>query len=248
MKFLFSIVDWYALAPGLDQKSAWLKWAQDEQALIQADAILPKCKHLPMMQARRLMLGCRYAVECGLELLKKNTDIDAVVFSNRHSELERNYNILQALVQNMDVSPTDFAMSVHNAAAGTLSIIEKKYIPMSAISAGEDSFLQAFFEVHSLFNKGYHRVLLLDFEGRIPDYYKKILHENDVHQPYAISLVLEKGEGWQCCLEQLQSLSHNKQMRLPKSIMFLHALLSNKQNFKILGLNQNWYWKRTESY
>lgn len=48
-----------------------------------------------MMTARRLNSGSKLAVDCGLSMLRKHA-IDAVVYTSRHGELERNYRILHA--------------------------------------------------------------------------------------------------------------------------------------------------------
>lgn len=96
---------------------------------------------LPMMTARRLNSGSKLAVDCGLAMLRKHA-IDAVVYTSRHGELERNYRILHALATDQAVSPTDFAMSVHNSAVGNLTIAARQPIVSSSISAGQDTFQQ----------------------------------------------------------------------------------------------------------
>ena len=254
MKFSFFIDDWYALAPGLDCNEAWYAWAEQESICIQTDEPLIKCKHMPMMQARRLMSGCRYAVECGLELWGRNTSVNAVVFSSQHSELERNFNILQAIVQDSEVSPTDFAMSVHNAAAGTLSIIAKTHVPMSAVSAGADTFLQALVEVQTLFAKGYDRVLLVDFDGNIPGYYKKYLGE--VRFPYVAGFVLTPDKQWLCNtkdtkiqraeVQQVHTETSAKDgdVFIPDSLKFLHLILRREETFTLIGMRQLWCWEK----
>lgn len=78
-----------------------------------------------MMTARRLSSGSKLAVECGLAMLRRH-EIDAVLYTSRHGELERNYRILHALAMEQAISPTDFALSVHNSAVGNLTIAAKK--------------------------------------------------------------------------------------------------------------------------
>lgn len=48
-----------------------------------------------MMTARRLSSGSKLAVDCGLAMLRRH-DINAVLYTSRHGELERNYRILHA--------------------------------------------------------------------------------------------------------------------------------------------------------
>ncbi len=115
-----------------------------------------------MMTARRLSSGSKLAVECGLSMLQKHA-IDAVLYTSRHGELERNYRILEALATNQAVSPTDFALSVHNSAVGNLTIAAKQPVVSSSLAAGKDTFQQGLCEVISLLQAGYQRVLMVDF-------------------------------------------------------------------------------------
>ncbi len=95
-------------------------------------------------------------------MLRKHA-IDAVVYTSRHGKLERNYRILHALATDQAVSPTDFAMSVHNSAVGNLTIAARQPIVSSSLSAGLDTFQQGLCEVLCLLQAGYSRVLLVDY-------------------------------------------------------------------------------------
>ncbi len=68
------------------------------------------------------------------------------------------------------VSPTDFAMSVHNSAVGNLTIAARQPVVSSSVSAGMDTFQQSLCDVLSLLHAGYSRVLLVDFDGLLPDF------------------------------------------------------------------------------
>jgi hypothetical protein len=103
MKFTINIIDWQAMAPGLSDTTQWLAWAQQPYA-IDPSAPQAKLTELPMMTARRLSSGSKLAVECGLALLRRH-EIDAVLYTSRHGELERNFRILQALQHNKPFLP-----------------------------------------------------------------------------------------------------------------------------------------------
>lgn len=122
------------------------------------------------MTARRLSSGSKLAVECGLAMLRRHA-IDAVLYTSRHGELERNYRILHALATEQPISPTDFALSVHNSAVGNLTIAAKKPIVSSSLSAGKDTFQQGLCEVMGLLQAGYQRVLMVDLDGFLPEFY-----------------------------------------------------------------------------
>lgn len=242
MGFSIDIVDWCALAPGLDCKEQWVKWSHSPVQSIDSQAQLPKCSQLPMMMARRLNSGSRLAVDCGLALYRTHHEIDAIVFSSRHGELERNYRLLSELATHTAVSPTNFTMSVHNSAVGSLAVIAKSTIVTSSVSAGEDSFQQGLFEVLSLLYSGCESVLYVDFDGNLPDVYHSKLPENSILPPYACAFVIKKGSTMECTAQPLKEKYLNNSA-LPQSLRFLHGLLTEEKQFTVMGGTHSWSWQ-----
>ncbi|OON40747.1 beta-ketoacyl synthase [Izhakiella australiensis] len=239
MKLAFRLLDWQASAPGLATAGDWAEWAR-QAATIDATQPLAKSQHLPMMTARRLNSGSRAAVDCAMALLARNQP-QAAVFTSRHGELERNLRILTALAQQQPLSPTDFTMSVHNAAAGSLTLAAKAPLITSSLAAGIDSFQQGLVEVATLHCAGYQQVMLVDFDGAIPDCYHPWLPENTPTWPYAVALLLTAGDQWQCRALPAQS---EKQEALPQSLQFLHHLLAESEHFTLAGDRLSWQWDR----
>lgn len=242
MRFSIDILDRTALAPGLTTTEEWLAWSRQSAPVISAAHPLPECSELPMMMARRLNSGSRLAVNCGLEMLRKHPSVDAIVFSSRHGELERNYRILSELATKKPASPTNFTMSVHNAAVGTLAIIAKSTVPTSSVSAGKESFQQGLFEVLSLLHGGHKCVLFVDFDGAIPDVYQPVLPDGTPFPPYACALVLTKGTQWSCTAQPVVPAS-SEQSNLPQSLQFLNGLLNAQNQFHVTGDTHRWNWQ-----
>lgn len=239
MKLAFNIVDWQASAPGLSESDAWQAWGKT-CADIDITAPLAKSRHLPMMTARRLASGSRLAVDCALAILSRQ-NVDALVFSSRHGELERNFRILTALAERESLSPTDFAMSVHNSAVGNTTIAAQQALVSSSVSAGYDSFAQALIEVASLHHAGYQRVLLVDFDGLIPAFYHAHLEGEAVNMPFAVGLLLESGSQIRC--ETVPCRISEPQV-LPQGLAFMHGWLSEQQTFTVPGERLAWHWSR----
>ena len=239
MKFALNIIDWQARAPGLSDAAQWQAWSQGSLALDPA-APLAKLTELPMMTARRLSSGSKLAVECGLAMLRRHA-IDAVVYTSRHGELERNYRILHALATEQAVSPTDFAMSVHNSAVGNLTIVASQPIVSSSLSAGLDTFQQGLCEVLSLLQAGYSRILLVDFDGALPDFYHPALPAAMPTWPYALALVIEAGEALHCAT---RSGGSGEEPALPQSLLFLQSYLRQERDFVVPGERLLWHWTR----
>lgn len=184
------------MAPWLSETEQWHEWSRLSHA-IDPTAPLAKLNELPMMTARRLSSGSKLAVDCGLAMLRRH-DINAVLYTSRHGELERNYRILHATATGQALSPTDFALSVHNSAVGNLTIAAKKPIASSSLSAGRDTFQQGLCEVIGLLQAGYQRVLMVDFDGFLPEFYHPQLPPDMPTWPFAVALVIESGDSWQC--------------------------------------------------
>ncbi|AUG98803.1 beta-ketoacyl synthase chain length factor [Pectobacteriaceae bacterium CE70] len=239
MRLAFTLLDWQAGAPGLDDIADWQYWSKQPGAVINVDQPLAKCRQLPMMMARRLSSGSRLAVDCGLALLRRQV-VDAIVFTSRHGELERNLRILLALSRNENLSPTDFAMSVHNAAVGSLTIAAAAALVSTSLAAGMDSFQQGMVEVAALHSAGYNNILLVDFDGVIPEFYHQHIPVQMPRYPYAVALLLGPGEEIRC--KSMPAVGHDEP-NLPQSLQFLHAVLAQKPGFLIRGERLNWLWE-----
>ena len=239
MTFAFNIVDWQAFAPGVSGTEQWQRWSQHLHA-IDPTAAPAKLSELPMMTARRLSSGSKLAVECGLAMLRRH-QIDAILYTSRHGELERNYRILHALATQQAISPTDFALSVHNSAVGNLTIAAQRPIVSSSLSAGRDTFQQGLCEVMCLLQAGYQRVLMVDFDGYLPEFYHSQLSPAMPTWPYVLALVMEAGEALRCVTRRSEPSAETE---LPQSLLFLQHYLQDSPAFTLPGERVQWQWSR----
>lgn len=239
MKFALNIVDWQGRAPGMSEATQWRQWSRHPHAF---DPSAPQAKltELPMMTARRLSSGSKLAVECGLAMLRRH-QIDAILYTSRHGELERNYRILHALATQQAISPTDFALSVHNSAVGNLTIAAQRTIVSSSLSAGRDTFQQGLCEVMCLLQAGYQRVLMVDFDGYLPEFYHPQLSPEMPTWPYALALVIEAGTALRCVTRRGET---SAETALPQSLLFLQHYLQDSPAFTLPGERVQWQWSR----
>lgn len=234
--FSFSIQNWFALSSGLSSKEDWKSWSTQSNHNWQLP--IPKSTKLPIMQARRMSQSSRLAVEVGLELINHNFP-DSAIFTSQHGELERTYKILSTINQNSDVSPTDFALSVHNTSSGLLSIIANMPIPITSLSSHNDSFQQGLIEAYSILRNENKKILLLDFEGIIPSIYQSQIKQ--MIPAYAVGFILTRGD--EINFQSIEKTSDTYHSDYPQSLAFLHAYLSKQPQFILQGNNQNWQWK-----
>ena len=72
--------------------------------------------------------------------------------------------ILDAISAGEPPSPTDFMMSVHNAAAGMFTIEGRVHAPASSVGAGAESFHMALVEAAGMLADGMDCVAVVDFD------------------------------------------------------------------------------------
>lgn len=236
MHYSIDIINWFALAPGLNSQSDWQNWANQNNNTIQGE--LTKSQKIPMMSARRMSVPSRLAVETGLTLAEHQPD--AAVFISRHGELERTYKIITNLTQHTDISPTDFAMSVHNTAAGLFTITAKNTLPITSLAAGCDGFQQGLIEAQAILSAGSKTVLLIDFDGFVPEAYHAT--QDSAHQvaSYAVGFLLKKGKLLSC--QSIETTEQTVAANLPQSLLFLKHWLNKTPDFAIKGFQHYWQW------
>ena len=217
----------------------------------------PKAEKIPMMTARRLSIGCRMAVDVGSLLLEQHPDIEAVIYSSRSGEIEHNFKILDAVTSGNDCSPTDFSMSVHNCGVGNFTILNKAKIPSTSISSGKDTFMQALTEAYAMLKTSYKKVLLVDYEVTIPEFYTGYLREYTPNFPYAIGLVLTLGDMLKITCQpepaihntadkdtdpysRTDNSSSDDSFEYPQVIDFLKNYVRKVPSFTLEGQNCSW--------
>lgn len=243
MKLSFSTAGCTALYPGAGSEADTFL----ADGRVDPTAALPKCRRIPVMTARRLTAGNKLALECALSLLDQAQPA-ALLFASRHSELEHNYHILKALAARQDVSPTDFTMSVHNSAAGSLTILKKLPIVSSAVSAGADSFAALLTDACAMLQDGLPGVLAVCFDSIIPDFYQPYLAEGAVTWPHAAAVMLTKGREWTVELRPAEDQAIPETAEsVPMALQFYRQLTCRQSNFTLRGQRFNLHCRHHET-
>lgn len=204
----------------------------------------PKSNRIPMMMARRLTTGERMALDCALQLLGDNTQ--ALVYSSHHSELERNHRILTALAQQRDVSPTDFTLSVNNSAPGNLTIMTKRPLTVSAVSASHESFSAALTEAYLLLQDQYEEVLVVDCDGAVPEFYHPHLAAHEFILPFASAYLLRRGSGFEVSIGPAKP-DKEPDLTLPASLAAWRAMRNGEREFTLNLPRQHLHLKLTSA-
>lgn len=218
MEFSVDILDIEGRAFGLSELKDFAAVSTGD-LIPDPDAQNIKASQVPMMTARRLSQGSRHAVDIGLILSRRN-DIDGVVYSSMSGEIVHNLNVLISSAKGEACSPTDFSMSVHNSAVGNFTILSKSKIPSSSVSSGRDSFFMALLEAYLMLESNeMKKIIVVDFDVNIPDFFKNFLPADFPCYPYAAGVVVGKGTGVHFKGEHITS--SDEKSGCPASISFL---------------------------
>lgn len=185
----FSIAAHAAWAPGVETDADWQAWAH-RNFLIRGTAE-PRVAAMPAMLRRRAGFIGKMALEVAYRCLNGRAAVPTV-FCSRHGECARSVELLQDLVQESPLSPTSFSLSVHNATAGLLSIARRDQANHSALSAGDSGVEHALIEACGLLADGASEVLLVVYDGLLPDEFREFKDCED--QPFAWAWLIQSAQ------------------------------------------------------
>ena len=182
----FVIETWAACAPGLDNRALWNDWAAAPW-LPQGEPRAPLAAVPPMQRRRFAPLG-RLAAQVAFDLRDAPSGPHAevpTVFASRYGETTRCLELLLAQVRGEPLSPTAFALSVHNAMGAMIAIVREDRSNSSAIAAGRVTVAAAVAEAVALLEEGAPAVDLVAYDAPLPDDYTVFQDEPATHFAWA---------------------------------------------------------------
>ncbi|MBS7780256.1 beta-ketoacyl synthase chain length factor [Acidovorax sp. CCYZU-2555] len=179
MRQTFAILRWSAVAAGLSSPEHWLEWASAPflpQGL-EIDAALPD---FPAMSRRRLALLGKMAVSVADQALAPLSDEERdlpVVWASRYGDAQRSLDLLREQAQADPLSPTSFALSVHNAIGAQHSIARRMTGNALCVAAAQATVEAGLIECLGLLAEGAPRVLLVCYDAPLPEDYAQFQDE-----------------------------------------------------------------------
>ncbi len=206
----------------IKQIKCWLSSAEDEHSVIS----YPKPQYYPKAQLRRLSPFSKVALEC-LDFEQALHEGLSLVFASRHGDLAKTVELIKDIATNDDLSPTQFALSVHNATSGLFTIARNNKSATTTISAGENTFIEGFVEASMQATLENKDVLYLFCEFPVPIEYAQF-SKNEI--PHAIALVV--GPGLDTGLESEIVFHDSDGPKEPgRTIDIANAVLNNNKQF-----------------
>ena len=133
------------------------------------------------MQRRRLSPFDKLALHCALTAADECLTTVPSVFASRHGDLVKTSKLISDVAARELLSPTQFGLSVHNAVGGLFSIYTGNKAPLTAISAGEDTFFAAMLDaLAKLKANNYPQILLVYTETVVPQMYQQYIAQDEV--------------------------------------------------------------------
>ncbi|MCL2916445.1 beta-ketoacyl synthase chain length factor [Shewanella corallii] len=235
-KIQFCIKNWHAVAPGKSSPEDWHSHNKDDDSSSSTQAIPSDL--IPPMMRRRMSSLSKMAVQTALTLTKEVTP-NYAVFSSRHSELPRTVTLVESILKGEDASPMAFSQSVHNTASGLYTIAAGHAVPVTSVSAGEDSLHAGLIEATAyLACHPDHTVLLVDFDEPMPTPYDRF--DSIEHSGYAFGMLMTAGD--EVSVEQ-EPLTHT-QLTAPQAISVIQGLCDASSAWSIPGSRNGWRWSR----
>jgi hypothetical protein len=196
-----------ALAPGSD---GFLDLAGGE----------PDVAFVERMQRRRLCTLARAFFHCARRL--QPPPGTPVVFASRHGESERNLALFRDLAAGVEVSPTLFSLSVHNAVPGLWSIQTGNRAPVAALAAGPETFPWGLVEALGAFRADPATpVLFVYADDTLPEPWADPVPKG---LPHALALLLGEPAGRRLAVTRNPALRADLEPDLAPSLHCLRAL------------------------
>lgn len=148
----FKVESWSAWASSIGQKHQWIEWANHNPLGVENCEPFDVSR-IPAMKRRRMSSLSKMATSIALECLDGFVEKPVCVFASKNGELTRTMKIIHAMINQEDISPTDFSLSVHNTASGLLSIQTGNKEPFTSVAAGDESFVYGMLEACLLMSR-----------------------------------------------------------------------------------------------
>lgn len=193
------------------------------------------------MQRRRLSPLARGVFACAWPVADGFPDMP-FVFASRHGETTRNFGLLASLAADEPLSPTAFALSVHNSIPAQWSIIRRETVESVALSVEDDGLEHAFVEAALLLDQGHDNVLVVLAEELPPRPYAPWV--DDVPFSYAAAFRLRRGTDWALAMDSAAD-GYTARQIWPNPLNLLRHLALQTPSWRHANRSRQWTWTRT---
>lgn len=205
----------------------------------------PALNQVPAMTRRRLSKMTKLAFDVALQTIEQqDTTALPTIFASRHGDLHKTLMLLQQLGEKEPLSPSQFALSVHNAISGQFSMYSQNQADSNAIAAGADSLHYAILEAAARFcsESDLKQLLVVYADEPVPEPYQQFCQDPSI--PIALAILLHRNEG-----ELVKfSMQHNEQSQAEsdQALKLLPFLQGELEQLTLAGQQRQWQWCRAK--
>jgi hypothetical protein len=241
MRVQFSVASFAAWAPGVETETAWQEWVSGRRQITHGSE--PAVSSMAPMQRRRAGLLERMALEVAYRCLADRKNVP-VIFGSRHGEAFRSLDLLTDLAKGLPLSPTNFAMSVHNATGGLFSIARGEHANSSALAAGQSTVEHAVIEACGLLADTAREVLLVIYDRQLPPLYAAF--QDCEEQPFAWAWLMQTPAKESVSLSWTGATREATlvEERLTPGLQVLGFYLRGDRYLKRVSQGRSWVWSR----
>jgi hypothetical protein len=150
--------------------------------------------------------------------------------------------MLRHLAHGQDLSPTEFALSVHNAAAGVHSIAQSNRSASTTIVAGAETFAYGLLEAADQWLiDASHPVLFVYSDEPVPSEYRVFVPMSE--QAHALALLLSEDALATVRMKRVTAPSGRSDAAEMPSLTFLRGLLGQGRDTVWRGERCAWHWE-----
>lgn len=246
----FNIRQWAAWAPGLETDEQWRSWA--DAPFVPCGEQLPEVSGIPAMLRRRLNRLTRMVFHV-VDRMEHSSELPQI-YCSRHGDLLRSTELLQQIAQQEPLSSMNFGLSVHNAVAGNISILQNNTQPMTSLAAGADGIACAMIEAVMQSTETKQDVILLVYDEAVPDVYE-FTTLGEPSSAFAFALRIGQGQdyslSWPAADLSTNSVKEplaplSTEAPLPMELQFLVWFLSTR-NYSWMQMGDgglSWQWSK----
>jgi hypothetical protein len=179
------------IAPGLEGWAASRRLLCGEHPYTPTPPVLPASPLLPSNERRRMVTTVKLALQAGAEAFahaRRDPAATASVFTSSGGDGETIHNILESLASaELDVSPTRFHNSVHNAPSGYWAIGTRSRAPTTSLCAHDWSFAAGLLDAAAQATMDDRAVALIAYDLPYPE---PLNARRAIESTLAVALVL----------------------------------------------------------
>ena len=204
---------------------------------------LPELKQVPPMTRRRLSKLTKLAFDVALQTAEQQDNHPLpTIFASRHGDLHKTLMLLQQLGNGEELSPSQFALSVHNAISGQFSIYSQNQADSNAIAAGADSLHYAVLDAAARFRAEpkLNQQLVVYADEAIPEPYQAFCQ--DPSTSVALALLLHRTQGQP--VHFTMCADNDAEAEPDQAIKFSAFLQQQSNQLTLSGNKRRWQWRR----